>query len=188
MLLIVISPSINGQVVVHKYDSVNKKIFYENILDFPGIAKDEINKKVAKFLRVNDYPVRYSDESEIYATGVLQLNYRTKALVFYNDHDDWYVYDIIISMKENKMRYRCINFYTIPGDIKIKTQSWFTERSGFGAGWSTTKIPTTTPKRPLEDFRNRNAKSDLLFTNIDSMIMNFQKSLIETIKRDEDDW
>jgi hypothetical protein len=185
ILLVPLSVSINAQTPERKYDSIINKIFYENIIDLSGFSREIINKRVEKFLLVNDYPIRYIDDNEIYATGIFQLNYRTKALVFHNDHDDWYVYDIVISTKENKIRYRCVNFYTIPSNVKIKTQSWFIERNGFGAGWSTTKIPTTTPKKPLEDFRSTNTK---LFANIDSMIVSFQNSLVKTIRDNEDDW
>ncbi len=177
---------VSGQAPQRNYDSLQAKIVYSSIIEFPGISKQVIAKRVEKFMAVSDYPVRYMDEDELYATGLLQLDYRKNFLIFHNDHDDWYVYDIVISVKENKLRFRCLNFYSIPSHIKIKSQSWFTERNGFGAGWSTTKIPTTTPKRPLEDFSEE--KDAMLFNYIDSVMLKFQDTLVRVVSGVGEDW
>ena len=173
-----------------QYNESENKIFYEEILNFENKSGDELMEKVKKFLALYGAIIRWEDENEIYATGKVETRLKKKFLIFFNHTEYYALYDIKISIKENKIRYNTTNFYLVPKSININSMSWFGSQTKYGsAAWSTTKIPTDVPKRPIEIHLKRKIKpKNKLFPDIEADMNDFVKKLTATIKEKEDNW
>lgn len=191
LLLLFISNFTFSQQYNLKFNEVEKKIYYENVLDFDGKSVSNLKEKVKKFLALERAVIRYEDENEIIATGVFDVIYRSHFLFIFKTHKYNLLSDIKISFKENKIKYNITNFYLIPKNIKLNTMSWYSKPTNYGmAGWSTTKIPTDIPKKPLEvHYHKTKLKPKYkIFPDVDGDMANFERKLIQTINENEDNW
>jgi hypothetical protein len=168
-----------------KYDGVNERIFYENVLEFNEKPLSELKKVIGKLLAINRVDVSFQDDKEIYATGKFSTRVKSWVFpVFFNNKDYTAVYDIQLSFKDNKIRYRATNFYLIPKHYSVSVTNWF------GGGiFSTAKIPTDVPKRQVEVHLKRKIKpSRKLFPSLELNMKKFEESLIEAINAKEESW
>ncbi len=164
-----------------------RKIFYEKIIDFEGLSSQNILEGAKKFLLINSAKITYEGKDEIYAMGTFSTRSRYWFLFFYSTKKYDAVYDIIIKIKEGKLKYRLEYFYLIPQWINSRTYNWFSGTNNYG--WSTTKIPQTVVKYPLEiHYPRKTHKRNILFYDLDEKVKTFENKLISTIKNDNDEW
>jgi len=105
LFIILSAKSICGQ-VTYQYDKSENLIYYENIIEFSEKDKTELMEKFEKFCQVNKMPIIYKDENEIYTIGEKELAYKSHFLIFYNNKTKDVIYDLQLSFKGNKVKYK----------------------------------------------------------------------------------
>jgi hypothetical protein len=97
------------------------------------------------------------------------------------------VFDIIINIKEGRLKYRLEHFYLIPQFVKSTSYNWFSGTNNYG--WSTTNIPNTVIKYALEiHYPRKIHKRNILFYDLDKKVKDFESKLTLVIKGDKKDW
>lgn len=193
ILLIILTfsflPSISAQDLKYKLDK-NNSVYFEEILDFKGMSKTELHKKLTKVIRISNYTSIYQDDNEIYAVGKFEVRIRKHALVFFKTDEYNCLYDLKINIKDEKIRFRATNLVLIPLSIKINSFGLNNNSSGLSGSWSTTKIPLDIPKISIDKYYRKKLNKDknLLFNDIENNISSFQESIIKILNEDEDDW
>jgi len=177
--------------VHYKSNEEHTEMYYENILQFDERSIIELHELTKKFLKINDYNIRYEDDNEIYATGIFETKYRGWFLFFYNTREFNCLYDLKISLKDNKIKYDATNFVLIDKYIALSSSSWYSNPTAIGTlGWSTTFIPTEVPKKAVNiHFKaGKTGKSHLLFQDLDCKITIFEQGLTDMIQAKENEW
>jgi len=177
--------------VHYKSSEDNRSIYYEEILDFSEKSKQELLELTKKYLLINNYSILYEDDNDIYAIGKLETKYRSWFLFFFKTKLFNCVYDLKVSFKDEKLKYEARNFILLYKNYNVNTTSWLNNSNAFGpAVFSTTKIPTEVPKKPV-DVHYRAKKTDkkhLLFQDLNRKMGLFEDGLSKTIQMNEDDW
>ncbi len=176
--------------VHYKSNESKTEMFYENVIDFKGKTKKELYELIKKHLIINDFPIRYEDDndtySDIYSTGKLETKYRGHAGFFFSTTDFNCVYDLQISVKEEKIKYKATNFILLYKSVRVNSYGWFSSPSA----WSTTSIPTEIPKKPVnEHFKaGKTHKKYLLFQDLDNKMTIFEQGLIDAVYFKKSNW
>jgi hypothetical protein len=177
--------------VHYKSNENHTEMYYENILSFDGKPINELHELTKKFFMVNGYNIRYEDENEIYATGNFETKYRGWFLFFFNTKEFNCLFDLKISLKDNKIKYDATNFVLIYKYYTISSSSWYSNPTTIGnLGWSTTQIPTEVPKKAVNiHFKaGKTGKHHVLFQDLDCKMTIFEQGLIDMIQAKEDEW
>ncbi|WP_055445195.1 DUF4468 domain-containing protein [Lacinutrix himadriensis] len=191
MFMLFVIPNLSAQDNNYKIDE-NESVYFEEILDFKGISRAELHKRLIKVLKISDYSLLYFDENEIYAVGKFEVRLRKHALVFFKTDEYNCLYDLKINIKDGKIKFKATNFFLIPLQIKISSfgLGGHNYSSGMSSFWSTTKIPLDVPKISLDQYHRKKMNKDknLLFDDVEINISSFQETIIKILNEDEDDW
>lgn len=177
--------------VHYKSNDTKTEMYYENILNFKGKSKKDLHDLVMKYLAVNNYTIQYNDDNEIYATGKFETRYRGRFLVFMSTNEFNCLYDLKFNFKDEKIKYLATNYMLLSKNIKVNSYSWFSNPSSIGSSaWSTTKIPTEVPKKPVNVHykAGKTSKFHLLFQDLDAKMSLFEIGLIKMLESTNDNW
>lgn len=176
----------------YKFDAEKDLIFYEEIIEFNNKSVAELKKSAIKFFAIEKKEVSYDDENEIYAMGIIEKLMIKKFLLAFRNTDVYRcVYDIKISIKENKIKFYASNFLLIPENINIKSYSLFGGPSRFGlsGAMSTSKIPTDIPKHKIEKhYPDKLNDKHLLFPMLNNEITKTISNLKNILTDEEEKW
>ncbi|MBK5213116.1 MAG: hypothetical protein JJE55_05590 [Flavobacteriaceae bacterium] len=190
LFIILSAKSIYAQ-TTYQYDKNENLIYYENIIQFSEKDKTELIEKFEKFCQVNKMPIIYKDENEMYTIGEKELAYKSHFLIFYNNKTKDVIYDLQLSFKDNKVKYKAYNFYIVPKKINIYSigSAGAIGNGGF-IGSSVTRIPREIPKEPLENLYRigKNHKRFKIFQDLDKQMEDFESTLKIFMETEDDNW
>lgn len=101
------------------------------------------------------------------------------------------LYDLKISFKDKKVKYLGTNYVLISKSVKINTSTWFSNPSSLGSSaWSTTKIPTEIPTKPVNVHyqAGKTGEKHILFQDLDKNMSIFDQDLTKMISAKEGNW
>ena len=190
LLIIFFTKSANAQ-NTYQYDKSENLIYYENVIDFSEISKTVLIEKFEKFCQVNKMPIIFKDNNEVYTIGEKELAYKSHFLIFYNNKTKDVIYDLKLSFKDNKLKFKAYNFYIVPKKINIYSMgSAGAIGSGAFIGSSVTRIPREIPKEALERLykSGKNHKRFKIFQDLDKQMQDFANNLKIFIETEDNKW
>lgn len=173
-----------------KYNFLVKEneVYYEKKYIFKDESKEELNTKVIKFLAINNFPVRFADSTEIYATGNFKTKYRGWFLFFFNTTLYDCIYDLKFVVNDGEIKCISNNFVLVFQFLKITSHSFFSSNQnannlGFGMSKSTTKIPTSIPRKYLNRYyqRGKTQRKHKLFVDVNNKMLHLENNFIITL-------
>ena len=173
--------------VHYKNNEEKTEIYYENIIEFKDKTKKELHELIKKYLIVNNFTILYEDDNDIYTTGKMETKYRSG----FKTRPFNCLYDLKISFKDKKVKYLGTNYILIYKNVRLNSYSWFTNPSSLGSSaWSTTKIPTEIPKKPvnLHYIAGKTGERHMLFQDLDKKMSNFDRDLMKIVNEKEGNW
>lgn len=191
LLFTVLSAKFIYSQTTYQYDQNENLIYYENVIQFSDKDKTELIEKFEKFCQVNKMPIIYKDENELYTIGEKELAYKSHFLIFYNNKTKDVIYDLKLSFKDNKVKYKAYNFYIVPKKVNIYSigSAGAIGNSSF-IGSSVTRIPREIPKEPLENLykSGKNHKRFKIFQDLNKQMGDFGNNLKSFIYKEDDNW
>ena len=169
---ILISGKISAQITDWPvpYNKEDEMIIYEEVVQMPGITKDDLFDRAMKWL--DGYMVNVS--AKIYekdkSAGSIKLNYYSqlyKTVKKDRLKDVLVKFKIELYFKEGRYKYKILDFHTARGSIKTPLEKWMS---------------------PNEDQELSMSRFTQLNENIEKLIFDLKKGINDSGDEEEDDW
>lgn len=179
-LVVLVTSQLNAQELKYQIDS-NNSVFYEEIIIIPNNSKNEIHDKIIEYLKSNDFVIQDENEDKIFATGIFEVKFRKFYFLFMNaTSEPDCVYDLLIELKDKKIRYKASNFVLLKKKTDFNSLDFTSNEL---TNWSTSNIPEELISNTVDRHYKYGKSKHIykLFPTIDSNMLNFEKGLKNSI-------